>query len=359
MKYRYTELMARKDVGASGTEIIDINIPDPITKILVRMEGIVPAAATCIEHPATMISKIELLDGSDVLYSATGLQAQAIDHYDSRRDNLGSGSLVPAWGLIAIYNLNFGRYMWDEQLAFDPKKFKNPQMRITYDEDAPIADIAANYLSVIVDCFDQKLITPTGFLMNKTVKEYNPTANGTERVELPRDYPIRKVYVQARKVDKWLGAIVAHIEIEEDNRKHVILDMENEEFEYLHKQENPMYHEHFVADLDQTTGKTIWHAPTQGITVDGAVYCASAVLNAVPFGPDNDYKCASDIGYQAFRIKGHIIHGVLCFPMGEQADIEDWWQAHEHDNTIRVKGGADLAGTETFYIMAQQYRTYF
>jgi len=183
-------------------------------------------------------------------------------------------------------------------------------------------------------------------------------ANDTKKVELPRDYPIRKVLIQARAVDLWLGGILEHIELEEDNRKHVIVDMENEQFEYLHKQENPMYHEHFVADLDDTTGKTIWHAPTQGITVDGAAYCSSAVLNAVPFGPDNDYKCASNIGYQAFRVKGHFPHGVLCFRTGEDQDLNDWWQAQNHDCTARIKAGASVAGTETFYVLTQQLRTY-
>jgi len=358
MKYRYAELLAGTDVGAAGTKNVDINIPDPITKIQVKMEGIVPADCTMIEHPATMISKIELVDGSDVLYSLTGLQAQAIDILDTGRQNLGSGSIVPAWGLNSIYNMNFGRYLWDERLAFDPKRFKNPQLKITFDEDAPIADIATNDLVVIAECFDEKVINPEGFLMHKEVKEYTPTANAVERIEIPRDYPIRKVYVQARVVDLWLGGIVAHLELEEDNRKHVMFDMDNEEFEYYLKQVCPMYMEHFCIDLDNTSGKTVWHCPTQGLCVDGAAYAASAVLAAVAFGPDNDYKCGDNIGVQNICIKGHIPHGVICLPQGDQQDVEDWWQAQEHDATLRVTAGASIGAAETFYVLTQQFRHY-
>jgi len=248
--------------------------------------------------------------------------------------------------------------MWDERLALDPTKFKNPQIKITYDEDAPIADIDTNYLSIVSETFDEKVVSPEGFLMNKEIFSYTPVASEVKRVVLPRDYPIRRVFLQARAIDLWLGGIVANMELEEDERRHVIFNLENEEFEYIQKQVCPMYNEHFVADLDNTTGKTIWHCPTQGLCIDGAAYCSSAVLNAVPFGPDNDYKCGDNIGYQAFRIRGHVPHGVLVLPTGQQDDPEDWWQAQDHKATFRITNGASIAGTETFRVMTQQFRRY-
>jgi hypothetical protein len=358
MNYRTVELLAKKDLGAAGTESLDLKGLDPISEIMVKFEAIVPASGTPQEHVACNVTKLEVVDGADVLYSLTGLQAQAVDIYDRPRQSLGSGSHVPAWGLSAIFNINFGRWLWDDVLALDPKRHRNPQLKISFDEDAAIASTLVNGCSVVLQCFDEKQISPRGFLLNKEVKSYVCTASGTEQIVLPKDYPIRKLYVQARVADLWLGGILAQIEIEEDNRKNVILNLLSTELEPYCKNLFPTYSEHFVADLNQTSGIDIFHAPTQGIVVDGAVYCTSDLLAAVPSGFRNLYKCATDIGYQAFRIKGHTPHGMLAFPMGRQDVIEDWWQAQKHDTTIRVKAGGSVAGSETFYVLTQQLRTY-
>jgi len=357
MKQRTTTLYARADQTAgSGTKVIDIKIPDIISRIWVRFGVIVPATPTPIETPAACVPKIELVDGSDVLYSLTGMLSQAVDFYDNGKVRHNNGSYVPAWELVGNYYLNFGRFLWDEQLALDPMKFNNLQLKVTYDEDAAVAGVATNYLSAYLDVFDEERPTPIGFLMNKELKAYTPSASSWEEIILPKDFGFRKLFVQARVSDKWFGAILEEIKLTEDNDRRIPFHYENEEFEQYLKDMFPRYREHIVADVDNTTGLAIWTTPTQGMVFAGSVYAASAVLNAVPFGPDNDVKSGDNIGYQAFQVMGDVPHGVVCIPLGDQTDPNDWYGTAWQSLVLKIKAGANATGT--YRVATQQMRAY-
>jgi len=357
MKHRTSTLYSRADQTAGlGTKVIDVKIPDVISRIWVRFGVIVPATPTPTDTPAANVPKIEVVDGSDVLYSLTGELSQAVDFYDNGKERHNNGSYVPAWELIGNFYLNFGRFLWDEELALDPTKFNNLQIKVSYDEDKAVADVDTNYLSVYLDVFDEERPTPSGFLMNKELKAYTPGTSSWEYIDLPSDFPYRKLFIQGRVADKWLGALFEEFKLTEDNDRRIPLHMENEEFEQYLKDQFPRYREHIVADVDNTTGLAIFHTPTQGLVFAGSVYAASAVLNAVPFGYDNDIKSGDNIGYQSFSVVGDVPHGVVCIPLGDQTDINDWYGTDWQSLQLQVKSGASATGT--YRVATQQMRSY-
>lgn len=64
--YREVELLARKTLGDSGTETIDINVDEPITQMTVRF-GVTNEAAVARSVPVdSVVSKIEIVDGGQV-----------------------------------------------------------------------------------------------------------------------------------------------------------------------------------------------------------------------------------------------------------------------------------------------------
>lgn len=81
MNYRLANILAEEAATTAATKTLDINLADPISRIVVQMKGLnssgVPTA-----HPAKMISKIELVDGSDVLFSLSGVEAQALNFHN-------------------------------------------------------------------------------------------------------------------------------------------------------------------------------------------------------------------------------------------------------------------------------------
>jgi hypothetical protein len=205
MNHRNSVLLTPKDVGASGTEIVDLNFPDVISRLTIAFNAVNPGSITIQEVAAANVPKIEIVDGSDVLFSLTGMQAHALDFFDTGRQYSCGGSYVATWGLVAYLTINFGRWLFDKELGFDPKKFTNPQLKITYDEDVAVASCVSNTLGVMADMFDEAEAKPVGFLMNKEQFSYTPVAGATETIELPVDYPYRKLIVQARVPDLWFG----------------------------------------------------------------------------------------------------------------------------------------------------------
>jgi hypothetical protein len=358
MKYRETELLAPKDVGASGTETIDLELSDIISSITVEFSAICPASITIQEVPAANIPKIELVDGSDVLFSLTGMQTHALDFFDTGRQYICGGSFVSNWGLLATLHLNFGRWLWDTQLALNPKKFRNPQLKITYDEDAAVASAEVNSLCVWANVFDEKAVTPVGFLMNKGLKDYTPTANAYEETDLPTDYPIRKLLIQMRVADLWWGGIISSLKIDEDNGKRIPLDMNAAQLEHWLHEFFGEYHDGIIADLNTGTGVDIYHTPTQGVKPRGDFYCSSDVLDNIPFGYRNKYCTTTMTGYTVMDIAGTMPHGCMCIPFGDQKDMADWYDVAGKSIKLKLKAGGSIGASETFRIATQQLRKY-
>ena len=358
MNYRTTELLSESDVGTPGTKPLDITLADIISRIQIKFATRNPAdALTIAETEVANLPKVELVDGSDVLFSLTGMEAQAMDFFDTLKPNQSNGSFVPSWDLVCIVNINFGRYLWDPLLALDPKKFKNLQLKIQHSEAAAVTGTVDNKLTVLADVFDEKVPSPIGFLMNKELRSYTGVANAWEETDMPTDYPHRKLMIQARQADLWLGAILAQIKLSENNDKKVPLDMDIKHLERWLESIWPPYWQHMVADLAQTIGDVLYTIPTQGLTMDGNPV-TSGLKDAVPFGYKHTIKSnvSADIGYEAFEIQGYLPHGCLCIPFGLQDDPADWYDVSKKNLILKIKAGELQSGN--INLVTQQLRKY-
>ena len=358
MKYRNSILCSPADQGASGTKVIDLNFPDVVSRITVKFDATVPASPTIQGTPAENITKIELVDGSDVLFSLTGMQAHALDFFETGRQYICGGSFVATWGLSAILVLNFGRWLFDPIYALDPKKFTNPQLKITFDEDVAVASTVTNTLTAWADLFDEKEVTPTAFLMNKEVYSYTPVASATEEIDLPSDYPYRKLLVQARVPDLWFGGIISNLKLSENNDKRIPFDLTGSQLENWVHEFYGEYHDGIIADLNTSTGVDIFHAPTQGVKLLGDFYCDSDVLDNLPFGYRNKYLTTTMEGYTVMDIAGTMPHGILCVPFGDQKALDDLYEVANKSLKLKLKAGGSIGATEEYHIITQQVRSY-
>jgi len=358
MNTRVSVLMSDADVGASGTKIIDLNTPDVISRITIRFSATVPASITIQEVPAANIPKVEIVDGSNVLFSLTGMQTHALDFFDTGRHYICGGSYVATWGLVAYLTLNFGRFLFDPIFGLDLKKFTNPQLKITYDEDAAVASTEANSMMIWADVFDEKAATPTGFLMNKQLFSYTPVAGATEEVDLPNDYPYRKLILQARVPDLWFGGIISNLKLSEDNDKRIPFDLGSAALEHWVGEKFGVYRDGIIADLNTGTGVDIYHAPTQGVKLRGDFYCSSDVLDNLPFGYRNKYLTTTMTGYTVMDIAGTMPHGCICVPFGDQADPDDWYKVEGKALKLKIKAGGSIGSSEEFHVISQQLRPY-
>ena len=133
MNYRLATILARENHTSDITKVIDLNLSDPVSQIIVIYEPLSASGVDPVAHPAKCISKIELIDGSDVLFSLSGTRAQAVDWYHRKQEPANICLYLNGNASEMVYILNFGRHLWDPLYAFDPKKFINPQLKITID----------------------------------------------------------------------------------------------------------------------------------------------------------------------------------------------------------------------------------
>ena len=168
MNYRIATLLPEKAQTAAGTETIDLDLTDVISRIEIKLDRLA-ANYTYDAHPSADVTKIELVDGSDVLFSMTGAEAQALNIYDRQCPTMIEGTWIGANDIISRYGIDFGRWLYDNQLAFDPNKFTNPQLKITYALVNCDSDCVSGTMEVIAHTFNEKRVSPVGFLMAKEI----------------------------------------------------------------------------------------------------------------------------------------------------------------------------------------------
>ncbi|GAH61229.1 unnamed protein product, partial [marine sediment metagenome] len=165
MNYRNYKFMAQSAKLYTGTLVHDINMQDPISSMVIHLQPHnIQEDQTA--HPCAIITKIEIVDGSDVLYSLDGFQAEALDWYALGGKFRQNCNYCLNDGFEDRFiGLNFGRYLWDPVYAFDPKQFTNPQLRISYQSTLGANAADYFYLTMWANMFDGKVPSLRGFLM--------------------------------------------------------------------------------------------------------------------------------------------------------------------------------------------------
>lgn len=357
MNYRHALVLAEGDLGASGTKIVNDFGGDAISRLSIVFRP-VGGSNTPVAHPAASITKIELVDGSDILYSLSGYQCQALHILRAEKPHpqvihffTGGTPQVP-------FHLDFGRHLWDEQLAFDPTKFKNPQLKFTWDETLWDASCSSHGFSVHAHVFDEKKITPSGFLMSKEIKAYVPTSGAYEYTELPTDYPHRALFIQGFCSGGGLRAIVQEVKLDEDNDKRVVIDGD---VDLLRN-----YLDEFWGDAVDTIIATIGATSTvifctahNHCTVVGMVDQVDGDVGGKDLSGGKFWVEAEGAGLGNITVRGKNPHGIMGIPFGRQDVIEDWYKVADIGKLrLRIKGGPNSSSSYNNRIVCEQFRPY-
>jgi len=358
MFYRTTELFKDTAMGASGTEIIDINVQKPISQLIIHQRstgsGDVPTA-----HLAAVVSKIEIVDGSDVLYSLSGYEAQAFDFYHRKMVPLNANVYLTGVQGITCYVLNFGRYLWDELLAFSPGKFSNPQLKITYDRDAGGNNSSALELQVVAHLFDEKEVTPAGFLMHKEIKKYSLSNLSWEYTDLPTDYAYRMLMVQSIYPGKSPHSQFREMKLSEDVDKKIPFDFITNELIKFMQTQYPLFVENLRGSgAAAAADRTYYVTPAYVAHFSGElVKNAAGYVRADEGNGGTIVMKTSVAGNLIGLVQGFCPHGSVVVPFGKPDIVEDWYGVKDIGSLkLNVKGGTTVGSGSTAQICLQQYR---
>jgi hypothetical protein len=355
---RITEILSAEAASTAGTKVIDLNLTDIVSRIVVQFKGTnstgVPTA-----HPAKMISKIELVDGSDVLFSLTGAEAQALNFYDENELPTTALMYVNDVMAIATFHINLGRFLWDTKLALDPSKFSNLQLKITHNKASGGATPDAGSLSVFAFVMDKSEATPTGFLMSKEIQSYSLTSSAHEYISLPIDYAYRRILVASLSAEKQPWEQFNKIKLSIDNDKQVLINnMSTSDLIKI------LPHKRFTEYLVGT-----------GTGSAEGTYCTATMETFAAMAPLASALTAASVLTQAYGgyltalmdsaelfqlvIAGKCPHGALNIPFGDPAEIDSYLKVDKIGAfKFDITAGSSVGSSSTCEIVAQQVRTY-
>lgn len=360
MNYRLATILAREAVSVDKTYPIDLNLVDPVSQIQVVYESFGEGSGPPAALAAACVTKIELIDGSDVLYSLSGQEAQALDFYHRQKEPANENVYIGNTYAEMVFNMNFGRVLWDPILAFDPTKYKNPQLKITIDRDAGGQESTAGYLTVLAHIFDEKAVTPTGFLMQKEIKDYTLEDTSHEYTDLPTDFPYRKLLIKSLIPGTGAEDIFDTIKLSEDVDRKIPFNHTIKEILRGIVGQGPPYREKQLQTMGGTT-KNLFITPAYRPVVNVTKWEVESQANTLTVmggsgGRVTIYAEAVTTGVN-LDVAGYCPHGVLEIPFGLQDDPADWYDVTKV-GSVKLDILTASPGTGACQIFLQQHRSY-
>ena len=358
MNHRVATMLAEETIIPSATKIIDVDMTDIISRIQINLEAEMDGTVLG-DHIASIISNIELIDGSDVLFSMSGKECQALDYYQSKEMPFNAITDRDGNDSVAVFNINFGRYLYDEYLALDPAKFRNPQLKITHNYQACGGTPGAARMEVRSFLFDEKVPSPIGFLMSKEHYQFTSgVVNTYEQIDMPTDYVTRRYMVMGTAAGKFCQQVVNELRLSEDNLKRIPYDTKVWQLLKMLHQAYPRVEEygHF---LFSDTAKVIYASPTQDLVVNavgvtpGNAVAPTVVPTKMPVSLDGTTAEEGNA-----QISGYDPHYSFILPLGHPDIIEDWYDVTKIGNLkLRLKAGS--AGVDgVVEVVTEQLRKY-
>ena len=358
MNTRLATLLALETADTATTKTIDIDTSDVISKINIQFKAM-NNGSTLTAHPAAVITKAELVDGSDVLTSLNGYELDALSFYHTGVPSFRTIEYRNDVYNIMNYEINFGRWLHDPNLALDPKKFNNLQLKITHDKALGGTAPDAGYLEVTANIFDEKKVSPMGYLMAKEHYKYTLSSGAYEYVDLPIDHPMKMLMVQSLYTGKQPWEQYNEIKVSEDNDKRIPIDDKTSDLlKYMVTRYGPFQEK--IMSLSTTGAVSHYVTPTYETSVVATPLLATAgyFASAQSYGGTAAIKGNAALNFQA-NIFGYAPHGAIALPFGDPKDMADWYDTTKLRNLkLRLKAGSSVGSSSTCQVITQQYRRY-
>lgn len=357
MNYRYNTLMSRKSFTSDTVEVIDVNTDSPITSIVLTVE-VDHSTAEALAHPAEFIDKVEVVDGSDVVLSISGKQAQALFYWVTGKMPHNLLDYLTTDNALATIPILFGRMPYDPELALVSGRLRNPQLKISVLADpAGNGNVNSVNVSAYAVVFDQKSASPRGYMMYKEHYVYGLTGNAHEYVDLPIDYAHRGVMIQALSGGQRISDQLSHLKLDENMNSRIVADQDVLELMQFLKLEYGEISESVIADIATSSTDVHVSIASKILPVFAGISAAevgSATVGAGGVFSATESSSAKDL---AFLVKGYFPHGTIYLPFGDMGNWEDWYNVRSLKN-LRLDLTAAGSPSGDASIVTDQLRTY-
>lgn len=359
--FKTRQSVIRKDysIATSGTAIFDLNLDDYISRIVINPKITNPNAYVAQGHPDECITKIEIVDGSDVLVSMDAMQAKALAFYGAyARPVSAMNYMALQWSFSPIV-LYFGRYLFDPLMALDPNQFNNLQIKITHDLDAAMTATTVGYIDIVADLLRKEAFQPKGFLIAKEIEAITIVASAVHYTDLPSDLAIRQLMGLSFSDTQGPEYQVDSFELYEAQKKNLIMDYDMEDYQSIIQSEFRPFTEKIYGQA-LTTDRNFWITPAfERVLVLNDYGEANSVITPESTGGQKAIVSAEANGIFEGIVHGWAPHGSCPYVFPALDDPEGYWDVRQAGSgTLRLNFSASADTTPTYDVVVQQYRPY-
>jgi hypothetical protein len=370
MKIRDAVLEYQKVLDDAGTLTKDLDIVDPVSAIYLEHEATNEATSNKGNFISDIITKVEIVDGAEVLYSLNLTELEALHFYKLGKtptlfpSSFGGG--IQRHGCFIL----FGRYLGDQEYAIDLTKFKNPQLKITSNIDAIRAHGSAvgfatgTLKSTIVAKVLEGFGAPGKYLMAKELLNFTSSSSSgaEERKELPLDLVYRLLmtrhWLQGRDIDE----VTSDLKLTADadkyvpfNRKVKQIDAETFALFGAGQLKHDIYTQHQVAwrmlfNKEPFYTPLSWEDASPEIIGDRYFWSSEGKLDITDNGGT---VVSSDMKISGMET-GHALHATLPLPFGDMMKPETWFDPTAFKKLELVFTSGGYAGSCA--VVAEQVR---
>ena len=239
-------ITAESRTSRQNTITIDLPQKDFLSQILVRIYKTNPAYTNPLLPITHFIKKLEVVDGANVLYSLSGLQAQAFAYYRGRSQPNAERIDWESTETSDIFFIRFGRFCHDTKYMLDMNKLVNPQLKITYDN--VITTVEGKTYTVNDGNLDMKYTvlldvlrgTPAGyigkFISAREIYTWTQSASETHYINIPRTELIYGIAVRGCDYFDLMLNNFARVRLNINNQEWIPFDIYWEEQNQLHEE---------------------------------------------------------------------------------------------------------------------------
>jgi hypothetical protein len=327
MKIREHLLVNAQTLTDSQTVTKDLPPGLKIQELRCRYSATNGATSNTLGKLNGLVSKLEVVDGSDVLHSLSGQEEQALNAYRHWRLPFQQLNSKAGGAVIEEFIINFGRFRGDRECYLDTSRFRNAQLRLTH---ALTISATAGFatgtgaLTVIAKLIEDGAPANRGFIMSKSFKSWTSLASGREDTELPLDYPYQSLMFKDLKTLIEPDVNITNLKLEVNSGRWTPFDLSTAIILADNMQRFPQFHQqlNFLNDTAVTWLSDLYargeaHMGPIGGTAKGGV--STKIAEQVVA-----YMTTGDSSSLFINVDAYAPHSCLYIPFGDGKEIEDF-----------------------------------
>jgi len=347
MIYRRHYIANRQVLADSGEQTWDVRVRDPISALWVEFRATNGATHNVNNSLPEVIDKIELIDGSKVICSMSGVEAFALACYSLGKFPYHNFTEWPGDIPVIGIPIFFGRRFFDAQYAVDPTRFTNLQVRIKWNL-ANVRAVGATgyvtgtaYVTIFAD-LQEGGGAPQGYLLHKQIYAFTSAASGVVYIDLPVDYPYKGILIRAAKAATYLDALLTAVKVTCDADKFVPVDIRMSELMTSYPFGSPLFnyaHDFHLKNAD-TYYTILKREERPAVDVEDTADCVVGLFH-VGYGEGNASVYVAGSASGSYRnisahVSGYLPYGAWHLPFGNPEVVEDYLPAPSY-KSVRLE----------------------